>query len=133
MIRLLEKHRFVAFILTLVIAIEIFAFSSIPGNAVSSGGSVWFSRLYHMTIFFLFSFFLLMLIQENKKINPKKLGIALIISLLYAASDEIHQLFVPFRGAGVEDFLTDSIGIFLSVMIFIFYKKKSGNKRFSFS
>lgn len=123
MIKLLEKNKFISFIFTLLIAIEIFAFSSIPGNAISSGGSVWFSRLYHMTIFFLFNFFLLILIQGNKKINFKKVIIILIISLVYAASDEIHQIFVPFRGPGIDDFLTDSIGIFLSTIILIYYKK----------
>lgn len=124
MIRLLEKHKFISFIFTLLIAIEIFAFSSISGNAISPEGNVWFSRIYHMSIFFLFNFFLLILIQRDKKINFRNAGITLIISLIYAASDEIHQIFVPFRGPGIDDFLTDCIGIFFSIIIFIYYRIK---------
>lgn len=41
----------------------------------------------------------------------KKLLIALIITLLYAVIDEIHQTFVPTREGTVRDVLIDSIGI----------------------
>jgi len=35
---------------------------------------------------------------------------ALVISVLYAVSDEVHQLFVPGRGGQVVDVLIDSAG-----------------------
>lgn len=39
--------------------------------------------------------------------------IALALCLLYAASDEFHQLFVPGRGAQVRDVLLDFCGAFV--------------------
>ena len=41
-----------------------------------------------------------------------------IVCVLYAATDEIHQLFVPGRGGQIRDVLIDSIGAGTG---FIFY------------
>ena len=38
------------------------------------------------------------------------MGLALLFSSAYAASDEWHQMFVPFRTSDVYDWLADSIG-----------------------
>jgi len=46
--------------------------------------------------------------------------LAIIISVLYAVSDEIHQLFVPTREGKIRDVLIDSLGILLS---FVYTKK----------
>ncbi len=37
-----------------------------------------------------------------------------VFSLLYGVSDELHQLFVPYRGAKVSDVLIDGSGILLA-------------------
>jgi len=62
-------------------------------------------------------------IDENKSII-----LALSVCVLYAASDEIHQLFVPGRGGQVRDVIIDSIGAFVGISIYfaltrIFRKK----------
>ncbi len=46
---------------------------------------------------------------------PKRIGIrvavsAFLITVLYAATDEVHQMFVPGRTADVFDFLADAGG-----------------------
>jgi VanZ family protein len=38
---------------------------------------------------------------------------AAAVAVLYAISDEVHQSFVPFRKATVQDVAIDSVGIFL--------------------
>lgn len=54
---------------------------------------------------------LVMNIVNRKGINGfKAFAIALGICILYAISDEVHQLFVPGRGAQVKDVLIDSAG-----------------------
>lgn len=40
---------------------------------------------------------------------------SIIFCVVYAVSDELHQLFVPGRGAEVEDFITDSIGALIGL------------------
>ncbi len=36
--------------------------------------------------------------------------VSIISSVVYGATDEIHQAFVPHRYAGIEDFLADAVG-----------------------
>lgn len=55
--------------------------------------------------------------------------LSFITSLLYACTDEFHQLFIPGRSGSIIDVGIDSIGIIIGLLIiFIFYrltKKKS--------
>jgi len=55
---------------------------------------------------------------------------SLIFCLIYAASDEIHQLFVPGRGAKETDVLIDALGAVIGMLVYniicrLFYRKKS--------
>lgn len=124
MIKWLEKNRIVSVMLTILIALEIFYFSSIPGDKFGAGGIIDVSFFYHIIVFFLFNFFLLISIKGDKKISIGYLLIALSISLLYSGLDEIHQMFVPYREAAIKDVLTDMIGVFSSTLVY-FYSKKS--------
>lgn len=45
-------------------------------------------------------------------------GLALALCILYATSDEIHQMFVPGRGPGVKDVFIDSAGASVGVGLF---------------
>lgn len=47
----------------------------------------------------------------------KKIGVALVICVFYAISDEVHQLFVSGRGAQVIDVLIDSAGASVGIGI----------------
>jgi VanZ family protein len=49
---------------------------------------------------------------------------ALMISVLYAATDEIHQYFVPGRVGTWSDVLIDSIGIIIGIVIYRALSKK---------
>ncbi len=123
---LLEKNRIISVIFTFLIAVEIFFFSSkssIPG----AGGISFLPVVYHFVVFFLFSFFLLATIKGNKKLKISYVITALILSVIYAISDEFHQSFVPGRDASVRDVLTDSAGIILSLLISIYIDKKNKN------
>lgn len=123
MITFLQKHRKISLTLTILMAIEIFYFSSLS-FAPSGGGNPWISRIYHFTVFFLFNFFLLTTIKSTKKLTIKQITIALTISILYSISDEIHQIFVPFRDASFKDIMTNSLGIFTSTLLNIHINKK---------
>ena len=127
MLKWFKKKRIISWVITILIAIEIFYFSSIPGNTLAgtSGGNIQISRTYHFIVFFLFSFFLFATINKNKKIKTKHLLIVLIISIAYAISDEIHQLFVTFRNFSIKDILTDTLGIFSSIIIYSHINQKT--------
>ncbi len=56
----------------------------------------------------------------NKK---KSVGLAFVLCVLYAISDEIHQLFVPGRGGQVTDVLIDTAGICTGIALYLLVDK----------
>ena len=60
--------------------------------------------------------------------------ISLLITVICALGDEIHQIFVPGRAFQLSDILIDSIGAIIGVVVyfimfkFYFYIKERGNK-----
>ncbi|MBQ9692318.1 MAG: VanZ family protein [Clostridia bacterium] len=74
----------------------------------------------------------LAVMQSGKeiKVTPIKVGISFVIGVLYAVTDEIHQLFVPGRAGAVTDVLIDAAGVlcgcivFLTVRSFVIKRKK---------
>jgi VanZ family protein len=127
MISWLEERRYLAVILTVLIAIEIFWFSSLPGimPQLGEGFNIKLAPVYHFTIFFLFNFFLI--VSWSNNIKSRYVRNAIIFSVLYAIIDEVHQIFVPFRTPSIGDIFLDSAGIFLSTIVYM--KVKNKNKR----
>ena len=62
------------------------------------------------------------LILQYENIN-KKYPLAFLICVIYAISDEIHQLFVPGRAGQVRDVLIDSAGSLLGIIIVMAFEK----------
>ena len=62
------------------------------------------------------------LILQYENINKKYL-LAFLICVIYAISDEIHQLFVPGRAGQVRDVLIDSAGSLLGIIIVMALEK----------
>ena len=120
MINFLEKKRYIAITLTILIAIEIFYFSSLSGGIGGKGGIPFLATIYHFIIFFLFNFFVLVSIKGNQKLKISHILIAISVSIIYSISDEIHQIFVPFRDSSIRDILTNSVGIFSSILIYFY-------------
>jgi len=57
--------------------------------------------------------------QHNRKLSFNVILIVIIIVILYAISDELHQGFVPGRVASPIDALIDSFGAILGLVIFL--------------
>lgn len=47
--------------------------------------------------------------------------VTFLISVVFACSDEIHQMFVVGRGAQLQDLLMDCTGVLLVVLIYLLY------------
>ena len=57
--------------------------------------------------------------------NNKRKPVALAIGILYACTDEFHQLFVAGRSGQIRDVMIDSAGVLLGVfMIAVIFRKK---------
>lgn len=46
-----------------------------------------------------------------------------ILTVLYASSDEMHQMFVPGRGPMVRDVMIDTIGVAIGIIIILIIRK----------
>ncbi|MCI8310512.1 MAG: VanZ family protein [Clostridia bacterium] len=58
------------------------------------------------------------------KINPKiQITISILLGVIYAITDEIHQLFVPGRSGKIQDVCIDSIGVVIGVCVLLFFVK----------
>ncbi|MGG0276178.1 VanZ family protein [Bacillus rhizoplanae] len=53
----------------------------------------------------------------------RRIGLTLFICVLYAISDETHQLFVPGRGAQVKDVFIDSSGAGVGIGIYLLFAR----------
>lgn len=76
-------------------------------------------KLGHILIFGALGFCLLFCLKSwfpETKI-PWLLFWSLLIGILYGASDELHQSFVPARSAEWHDVLVDAIGVILGVLL----------------
>lgn len=56
--------------------------------------------------------------------NGKNISImTLIICILYATSDEIHQLFVPGRGGSAIDVMIDTSGALIGILLYMLIRR----------
>ena len=70
----------------------------------------------HMTEYAILGFFLVGASYDGRENCRRAMGRAFRIAALYAATDEIHQYFVPGRAMLAEDVLVDAIGVCLGVL-----------------
>jgi VanZ family protein len=110
------NYKKIGLVLVILIAIEIFYISSIVPPELSPEGNRLIPIAYHFIIFTLFSFFLYLSIYKNEP--EDNYFFVLIFSILYAISDELHQLFIPNRVCSYGDFLIDFGGICLGIILF---------------
>jgi VanZ family protein len=64
-----------------------------------------------------FSEYLILTVLWYRALGRKNPSPSIFLSLIYAFSDEIHQLFVPGRGGSLRDVFIDFLGIAVSVLI----------------
>lgn len=126
LINFLEKNSKVSWVFTLVIAALIFFFSTFQSDPVPRIYAFGLkSIIYHFSIFLLLGFFLTISFVKGKKFKLAFLSI--LLGALYAATDEIHQYFVPGRNCSINDFLVDLSGVFVGVVIYLIIKRFQKN------
>lgn len=81
-------------------------------------------KLAHLSEYLILGILIISLISEFTLINRKAFFIGLLLCIIYATSDEIHQLFSVGRSARILDILIDTIGSSIGISIYYLIDKK---------
>jgi VanZ family protein len=83
-------------------------------------------KLAHMTCYFILAVLAFFLLHQLYGLEPKTIIYTIIFCIIYAITDEIHQLFVPDRSGEILDVIIDTTGAILSLIIptIVLIKKK---------
>lgn len=77
----------------------------------------------HMTEYAILAVFFYIWLGNWQHRRRKRVWLAVMLAVLYAASDEFHQLFVQGRAGRVGDVLIDSVGALIGVLLWLFFAK----------
>ena len=80
-------------------------------------------KLAHYSIYMVGGVLLINCAYAYVKEDKRAVLYSSIMGVIYAASDEIHQLFVGGRSGRIADVAIDSIGVFTGIAVFLFGKK----------
>ena len=80
-------------------------------------------KIAHFSIYALVGFLLMGLVSTFKLKEKNRILISLILGVLYATSDEIHQLFSPGRSAQITDVYIDTLGVLVGIFVILLFIK----------
>ena len=80
-------------------------------------------KLAHFTEYFILGILVINFITRY----DKKIIIAILLCIIYATSDEIHQIFVPGRSCQIIDIMIDSLGSIMGIYLYKLITKKCKN------
>ncbi len=112
----------------ILVMMIIFLASATPASDLPRFG-VWdlvIKKGGHMTGYALLAAAYLHALDRNRTSTRAHILIAAFLVLLYAASDEFHQKFVPGRTSSVSDVLIDMVGALIGFGMVILKRKKPG-------
>lgn len=80
-------------------------------------------KLAHYTLYMLGGILIINAINAYIKEDVRIVRYSSFIGVIYAISDELHQLFVNGRSGKIIDVVIDSIGIFTGIAVYLVVKK----------
>lgn len=75
-------------------------------------------KLAHFSIYLVLGILVMNAMRLSGMVGVRFVYVALLICVVYAVSDEIHQMFVPGRGPQFRDVLIDSSGAVVGIGIY---------------
>ena len=95
------------------IAVHIKMFGSMGKAAFISTADKFVRKCAHFALYFVFSLIIYAYVNCFERNDLITILLVFLVGVIFAVSDEIHQLFVEGRGGQLRDVLIDSSGIML--------------------
>ena len=73
----------------------------------------------HFFVYLVLGLLVMNALRRSGVYGYRSIVLALLICVLYAISDEVHQLFVPGRGGQVKDIIIDSAGATVGIGVYL--------------
>ena len=123
----IRKNRalmFITWTLTGVWAGVIFFFSSLPGSTVSTPIPDYIPHFIEYAVFA--GLVLAALWATKKELPAGRLGLwAIILTGLYAVTDELHQAFIPGRTPDIRDWAVDvGAAVVVAAVVYVFRARR---------
>ena len=74
-------------------------------------------KIAHFSIYTVVGLLLMSLFETYNLKEINRFSYSLILGVIYASSDEIHQCFTPGRGPAVTDVIIDTMGVLLGILL----------------
>jgi VanZ family protein len=106
----------------------IFAASSVPGDQLP--GNLW-DKLAHLVVYAVLGLCFLFPLAGGRLsgVTASRAAGAVLLSLLYGVSDEIHQSFTPDRSPDAMDVVADTLGAALGAASGLAIARLAGRRR----
>jgi VanZ family protein len=121
----LERNKVILVYLPLIIYwIVLLALTSFPVEYIPSTGVS--DKIEHYFAYVLLAgllFFTLSFQEKFKALKRRPFLFTMIISVVYGAADELHQLFVPGRICDIIDWIADFLGVITALLLIYFLKQ----------
>lgn len=82
-------------------------------------GEIIVRKLAHFSIYTIVGILMMSFMNTFRLETYKKIWTSLLVGVIYAISDECHQIFIPGRGPAVTDVLIDTFGVLFGIIIVI--------------
>ncbi len=102
-------------------AVFILVLTSYPRIELPETRIIGFDKIGHAGIYFIFTLLIIRAVFRYRlSLVRRAMKKSLLIALLFAIFDEVHQMFIPGRFADIYDACADLTGIVLAQLIFYF-------------
>jgi len=114
------------YIISFLLYLGIFLMSSLPGSALPAKIP---DIIPHFCEYAILSFFFIQMF--NNPTNMKVMAVSLVLLILLALLDELHQALVPGRFCSAKDLLFDTLGSLSGLMAYLMLRRWSAKNHTS--
>ena len=86
-------------------------------------------KIAHFSIYTLVGFLLMAFVSTYNIPEKTRIISSLLVGMIYASSDEIHQRFVAGRSAQVTDVMLDTLGVLFGILILMLVLQIADRKK----